>query len=41
MMLTATPMIVVDGTYIIENRGSFADMLKVADYVIELQRPNS
>lgn len=41
MMLTATPMIVVDGTYIIENRGSFADMLKVTDYVIELQRPNS
>ena len=41
LLLTSTPMIVVDGTYIIENRGSFADMLKVADYVIELQRPNS
>jgi hypothetical protein len=34
-------MIVVDGKYVIQNRGSFADMLKVADYVIELQRPNS
>ena len=41
LLLTSTPMIVVDGKYVIQNRGSFADMLKVADYVIELQRPNS
>jgi thiol:disulfide interchange protein DsbA len=41
LLLTSTPMIVVDGKYVIQNRGSFADMLKVADYLIELQRPNS
>ena len=41
MMLTATPMMVVDGTYVIKNKGSFADMLKVVDYLVELQRPNS
>ncbi len=34
-------MIVVDGTYIIESKGSLADMLKVVDHVVELQRPNS
>ena len=41
MMLTATPMIVVDGTYVIQNKGSYADMLKVIDHVVELQKPNS
>ena len=41
MMLTATPMMVVDGTYVIKNKGSFVDMLKVVDYLVELQRPNS
>jgi len=41
LLLTSTPMIVIDGTYVIQSRGSFADMLKVADYVIELQKPNS
>ena len=39
--VTAVPMMVVDGTYIIESKGSFADMLKVVDHVVELQRPNS
>jgi hypothetical protein len=34
-------MMVVDGTYIIESKGSFAEMLKVVDHVVELQRPNS
>jgi hypothetical protein len=34
-------MMIVDGTYIIESKGTFADMLKVVDYVVELQRPNS
>jgi thiol:disulfide interchange protein DsbA len=34
-------MIIVDGTYVIQSRGSFGDMLKVVDHVIELQRPNS
>ena len=41
MMLTATPMVVVDGTYVIQNKGSYADMLKVIDHVVELQKPNS
>ena len=39
--VTAVPMMIVDGTYIIESKGTFADMLKVVDYVVELQRPNS
>ena len=34
-------MMVVDGTYIIESKRSYSDMLKVVDYVVELQRPNS
>jgi thiol:disulfide interchange protein DsbA len=41
LKITAVPMMVVDGTYIIESKGSFADMLKVVDHVVELQRPNS
>ena len=32
---------IVDGTYIIESKGSFGDMLKVVDHVVNLQRPNS
>ena len=39
--VTAVPMMVVDGTYIIESKGSFDEMLKVVDHVVELQRPNS
>ena len=39
--VSAVPMMVVDGTYIIETKGSFAEMLKVVDHVVELQRPNS
>ena len=31
----------LNGTYIIESKGNFTDMLKVVDYVVELQRPNS
>ena len=41
LKITAVPMMVVDGTYIIESKWSFADMLKVVDHVVELQRPNS
>jgi thiol:disulfide interchange protein DsbA len=41
LKITSVPMLVVDGTYVIESKGSFAQMLKVADHVIELQRPNS
>ena len=39
--VTGVPMMIVDGTYIIETKGSFADMLKVVDHVVDLQRPNS
>tara|TARA_B100000767_G_scaffold217447_1_gene205154 strand:- start:428 stop:1051 length:624 start_codon:yes stop_codon:yes gene_type:complete len=41
LKITSVPMLVVDGTYVIESKGNFAQMLKVADHVIELQRPNS
>ena len=41
LKITSVPMLVVDGTYVIESKGSFAQMLKVVDHVIELQRPNS
>jgi thiol:disulfide interchange protein DsbA len=41
LKISSVPMIVVDGTYIIESKGSLADMLKVVDHVVELQRPNS
>ena len=41
LKVTSVPMMVVDGTYIIEPKGSFAEILKVVDHVVELQRPNS
>ena len=41
LKIDAVPMMVVDGTYIIESKRSYSDMLKVVDYVVELQRPNS
>ena len=41
LLITATPMIVVDGTYIIEAKGSYSQMLDVVDFLVELQRPNS
>ena len=31
--VTGVPMMIVDGTYIIESKGSFGDMLKVVDHV--------
>jgi hypothetical protein len=34
-------MMIVDGKYIIEPKGSYENILKVVDHVIELQRPNS
>ena len=41
LKIDSVPMMVVDGTYIIESKRNFADTLKVVDYVVELQRPNS
>jgi thiol:disulfide interchange protein DsbA len=41
LRITSVPMMIVDGTYVIESKRSFAEMLKVVDHVIELQKPNS
>ena len=41
LKVASVPMVIVDGTYVIESRRSFEEMLKVVDHVIELQRPNS
>ena len=41
LKISSVPMVVVDGTYIIESKRGFDEMLKVVDYVVELQRPNS
>ena len=43
LKISATPMIVVDGKYIIEVRQgrSYQEMLNIVDYVVDLQRPNS
>ena len=39
--VTATPMFFVDGQYRVEAKGGSMKMLKVVDYVIELQKPVS
>ena len=39
--VTATPMMFVDGQYRIEAKGGSSKMLKVVDYVIEVQKPIS
>jgi thiol:disulfide interchange protein DsbA len=41
LKVASVPMVIVDGTYVIESKRSFEEMLKVVDHVIELQRPNS
>tara|TARA_B100000941_G_scaffold187705_1_gene135137 strand:+ start:143 stop:763 length:621 start_codon:yes stop_codon:yes gene_type:complete len=41
LKVNSTPVMIVDGKYIIESRGSYQRILDVVDYVIELQRPNS
>ena len=41
LKISSTPMIVVDGKYIVEPKRSYDEMLKIVDYLIELQRPNS
>ena len=41
LKVASVPMLIVDGTYVIESKRSFEEMLKVVDHVIELQRPNS
>ena len=41
MKVSAVPMMIVDGKYIIESKRTFSEMLDVVDFVIELQRPNS
>jgi hypothetical protein len=34
-------MMIVDGTYIIESKRSFEEMLNVVEHVIEIQKSNS
>jgi len=41
LKVTAVPMLFVDGQYKIEGKRSHSEMLKVADHVIELQKPVS
>ena len=41
LKVSSVPMMIVDGKYIIEPKGSYENILKVVDHVIELQRPNS
>ena len=41
LRVSSTPMMIVDGKYIIESRGSYEKIMKVVDHVVELQRPNS
>ena len=41
LKIDATPMLVVDGKYIIETKRSYEEMLNIVDFVVELQRPNS
>ena len=41
LKITGVPTMIVDGTYIIEPKRSYDELLKVVDHVIELQRPNS
>ena len=41
LKVSYVPMMIVDGKYIIEAKGSYENILKVVDYVVELQRPNS
>ena len=41
LKVSSVPMMIVDGKYIIEAKGSYENILKVVDHVVELQRPNS
>ena len=41
LKIDATPMIVVDGKYIVETKGSYREMLSVVDYLVSIQKPNS
>ena len=41
LKISAVPMIIVDGKYIIESKGSYADMLKVVDHVVKLQKSST
>lgn len=41
LKVSSVPMMIVDGKYIIESKGSYQNILKVVDHVVELQKPNS
>ena len=40
LKVSSVPMMIVDGKYIIESKGSYENILKVVDYVVELQKHN-
>ena len=41
LKVSSVPLMIVDGKYIIESKGSYENILKVVDYVVALQKPNS
>ena len=41
LKIDSTPMIVIDGKYIVRPDRSYEEMFKIVDYLIELQKPNS
>ena len=40
LKVSSVPMMIVDGKYIIESKCSYENILKVVDYVVELQKHN-
>ena len=41
LKLSSTPMLIVDGSYVISPKRSYEEMFKVAEYVVEMQRSRS
>ena len=41
LRLSSTPMLIIDGSYIISPKRSYEEMFKVAEYVVEMQRSRS
>ncbi len=39
--ITGVPTMIVDGKYVVQSKGSFGDMLKVVDHLIQIQKPVS
>ena len=41
LKIDGVPTMIVDGKYVVKSKGSFGDMLKVVDHLIQLQKPIS